>query len=41
MFFLSPAAILVHQKGVTKLYKGACNVSANNSETVGHKLFKN
>ena len=30
----------VHQYGVfiyTKLYKGAWNVSANNSETVGHK----
>ena len=38
-----PAAILVHQNGApiwrlhTKLYKGAWNVSANNSETVGHK----
>ena len=38
-----PAAILVHQNGTpiwrlhTKLYKGAWNVSANNSETVGHK----
>ena len=37
-----PAAILVHQNGTpiwrlhTKLYKGAWNVSANNSETVGH-----
>ena len=38
-----PAAILVHQNGApiwrlhTKLYKGAWNVSANNSETVAHK----
>ena len=38
-----PAAILVHQSGTpiwrlhTKLYKGAWNVWANNSETVGHK----
>ena len=38
-----PAAILVHQNGTpiwrlhTKLYKGAWNVSANNSETMGHK----
>ena len=38
-----PAAILVHQNGTpiwrlhTKLYKGAWNVSANNSETVGQK----
>ena len=38
-----PAAILVHQNGTpiwrlhTKIYKGAWNVSANNSETVGHK----
>ena len=38
-----PAAILVHQNGApvwrlhTNLYKGAWNVSANNSETVGHK----
>ena len=38
-----PAAILVHQNGApiwrlhTKLYKGAWNVSANNSETVGLK----
>ena len=38
-----PVAILVHQNGApiwrlhTKLYKGAWNVSANNSETVGHK----
>ena len=38
-----PAAILVHQNGApiwrlhTKLYKGAWNVSANNSETMGHK----
>ena len=42
-FFLFPAAILVHQNGTpiwrphTKLYKGAWNVSANNSEAVGHK----
>ena len=41
-----PAAILVHQNGApiwrlhTKLYKGAWNVSANNSETVGHKDLK-
>ena len=34
---------MVHQNGTpiwclyTKLYKGAWNVSANNSETVGHK----
>ena len=38
-----PAAILVHQNGApiwrlhTKLYKVAWNVSANNSQTVGHK----
>ena len=38
-----PAAILVDQNGPqiwrlhTKLYKVAWNVSANNSETVGHK----
>ena len=38
-----PAAILVHQNGApiwrlhTKLYKGAWNVSASNSETMGHK----
>ena len=38
-----PAAILVDQNGTpiwrlhTKLYKGVLNVSANNSETVGHK----
>ena len=38
-----PAAILVHQNGApiwclhTKLYKGAWNVSANNSETLNHK----
>ena len=38
-----PAVILVHQNGApiwrlhTKLYKGAWNVSANNSETMGHK----
>ena len=37
------AAILVHQNGApiccphTKLYKGAWNVSANYSETMGHK----
>ena len=37
------AAILVHQNGTpvwrlhSKLYKGAWNVSSNNSETVGHK----
>ena len=37
------AAILVHQNSTpiwrlhTKLYKGAWNVSTNNSETVGHK----
>ena len=37
------AAILVHQNSTpiwclhTKLYKGMWNVSANNSETVGHK----
>ena len=43
MFLLILAAILVHQDGApiwrshTKLYKGAWNVSANNSETVGHK----
>ena len=43
MFFLFPAGILVHQNCApiwrlhTKLYKGAWNVSANNSETVGHK----
>ena len=41
-----PAAILVDQNGTpiwrlhTKLYKGAWNVSANNSETVGHKDLK-
>ena len=41
-----PAATLVHQNGTlfwrlhTKLYKGAWNVSANNSETVGHKDLK-
>ena len=41
-----PAAILVHQNGTpiwrlhTKLYKGAWNVSANNSETVGHKELR-
>ena len=41
-----PAAILVDQNGTpiwrlhTKLYKGAWNVSANNSETVGHKNLK-
>ena len=38
-----PAAILVHHNGTpiwrlhTKLYKGAWKVSANNSETGGHK----
>ena len=42
-----PPAILVHQNGApiwrlnaklyTAVYKGACNVSANNSETVDHK----
>ena len=38
-----PAAILVHQNGTpiwrlhTKLYKGTWSVTANNSETVGHK----
>ena len=38
-----PAAILVHQNAApiwrlhTNLYKGAWNVSTNNSETVGHK----
>ena len=38
-----PAAILVDQNGApiwrlhTKLFKGAWNVSANNSKTVGHK----
>ena len=43
IFCWFPAAILVHQNGApiwrlhTKLYKGAWNVSANNSETVGHK----
>ena len=37
------AAILVHQSGApiwrlhTKLYKGAWNISPNNSETMGHK----
>ena len=46
-----PAAILVHQNHIghigapiwrlhTKLYKGAWNVSANNSETVGHKHLR-
>ena len=41
--FLFPAAILVHPNGTptwrlhTKLYKGVWKVSANNSETVGHK----
>ena len=35
---LCPAAILVHQNGAPLygVYKGAWNVSANNSETVGH-----
>ena len=43
IFCWFPAAILVHQNGApiwrlhTKLYKGAWNVSANNSEPVGHK----
>ena len=43
IFCWFPAAILVHQNGApiwrlhTKLYKGAWNVSANNSETVCHK----
>ena len=43
IFCWFPAAILVHQNGApiwrlhTKLYKGAWNVSANNSKTVGHK----
>ena len=43
MFCWFPAAILVDQNGTpiwclhTKLYKGARNVSANNSETVGRK----
>ena len=38
-----PVAILVHHNGApiwrlhTNLYKGAWNVSANNSETMGHK----
>ena len=55
MFCWFPAAILVHQNGAapiwrlnTKLYKGAWNVSANNSETLDQKktwdldeLFKN
>ena len=41
-----PAAILVHQNGApiwrlhTKLYKGAWTVSANNSETMGHKELR-
>ena len=41
-----PAAILVHQNGTpiwrlhTNLYKGAWNVSVNNSETVGHKELR-
>ena len=41
-----PAAILVDQNGTpiwclhTKLYKGAWNVSAYNSETVGHKKLR-
>ena len=41
-----PAAILVHQKGAPiwrlhkKLYKGALNVSANNSEAVGNKNLR-
>ena len=43
MFCWFPAAILVDQNGTpiwhlnTKLYKGAWNISANNSESVGHK----
>ena len=43
MFYWFPAAILVDQKGTpiwrlhTKLYQGAWNVLANNSETMGHK----
>ena len=43
MFLLISNAILVHQNGSplwrlhTKLYKGAWNGSANNSETVGNK----
>ena len=43
MFLLISAAIPAHQKGTpiwrlhTKLYKGARNLSANNSETVGQK----
>ena len=43
IFCWFPAAILVHQNGApiwrlhTMPYKGAWNVSANNSETVGHK----
>ena len=54
MFCRFPAAILVHQNGApiwrlnTKLYKGAWNVSANNSETFDQKktwdldeLYKN
>ena len=43
MFCWFLAAILVDQNGTpiwhlhTKLYKGAWNISANNSESVGHK----
>ena len=46
MFCWFPAAILADQNGApiwrlhTKLCKGAWNVSANNSETVGHKDLK-
>ena len=42
-FCWTPAAILADQNGTpmwrlhTQLYKGAWNVSTNNSETVGHK----
>ena len=42
-FWWFPAAILAHQNCApiwrlhTKLYKGAWNVPANNSETVGHR----
>ena len=42
VFFKFPAAILVDQNGTiwslhTKLYRGVWNVSAKNSETMGHK----
>ena len=43
LYLYFPAAILVHQNCApiwrlhTKLYKGAWNVSPNNSETMGHK----